>query len=338
MDLDKDAVEIPSIDTSVHQRHGILIMFNQLHEFEKAVEKSSPKLLYKWRRTIGGPSPSFARGFLHEGILHVFEIPNYFPTIWDYKEAQKIEISHYEPYRQFKEETEEAEKAGFDTRKEYLKAREKGFTKKEEYVKAKRGGFETYTEYCSAKDAGFEKAKEHIDAQEKGFDNRKEYIIAMKGGFETYEEFYRADIAGFNNREEWIEFRDSGFTTKEQFFKAKEYGIGDQLTLTTYVFLGKLNLGEQIALSKIAKKTGILQEDLERVLKEPAIARLGVYNENIEIFSRQKGDEKPSFQIDLSTFAFKTAVVDGNNVAYHRGKENLNLDFLINRVCFIMKH
>jgi len=372
MDIEKDIIK--ALDSAIHSStyKGPMMEFQKLDEFVRAIKECKPEILYKW--SVGQTSQ---RGFFYKGILHIFALPNVFPSIEEYLEAKKEGFTcNYQKWKEIKElgykNAEEFDTARgsydldqwivikklgyknaeeFDTEKgsyninDWIMVKGLGYKNAKEFDEV-RGNF-NYQQWIKIRKIGFKTSDDFEDAVRIGFvprnvynynvnqlvpykDAYEEYCNAKKGGFANKSRYEQAKGMGFDRRDEWLEFRGSGFQSKDEFLKSKKYGITNRDTLVVYDFLKRLDLGEQVALSKIAKKTGIPQEELERVLKEPAIARLGVYNENIEIFSRQKGDEKPSFKIDSSSFAFKTAVVDGNNVAYHLGKENLNLDFLIN--------
>lgn len=191
------------------------------------------------------------------------------------------------------------------------------FSDVDSFNAAKQGGFRDRVEFLPAQKAGCISKKEWLEFKETGYETLQDLENAKEGGFSIPTVFYEAKSDGFSNFEEWEKFKDSGFETKQEYLQAKDVGITDVDTLDVYNFLSELDIGEQIALSKIAKETYIDPEDLEEIMEDSIIQQLGSYNENIEIFTRQKSSSnKPILSTNASDFAYEHAVIDGNNVAY----------------------
>ena len=139
MDLDEDPFEIKCPSDQK------LIEFVDLEVFETAIERAlAGKFLYKW--SMG--NLFFYRGFLWQGMLHSFCIPNDFLTIKEYKYAAACGFEDYS-YSDWKDITQ----LGYKTEKEFKTA--SGSYDAKEWKRIKLLGFNTHKKFDEATDMGF---------------------------------------------------------------------------------------------------------------------------------------------------------------------------------------
>ena len=151
MELEKDAVNIRGFEETFDR----FIHFDDLKQFEEAVKKCSPAVIYRWEK-----EGSINLGFVHEGFVNVFEIPGRFPGLETYLLAQKEGFAGCTfrqwkrlkelGYRNMEEVDRDREDYGID---QWLEIRSLGFKTSEDFDREK--GTPLTSEEKGNKDAGF---------------------------------------------------------------------------------------------------------------------------------------------------------------------------------------
>ncbi len=151
LELEKGAINIKGFEEGFDR----FIHFDDLKQFEEAVRRCTPTVIYRWKK-----DGSINLGFVNEGFVNAFEIPGGFPGLTEYFQAKKEGFSGctFQQWGRLKElgyrnmAEVDRDRGGYDI-DQWLEIRSLGFSSSEDFDR--ENGTPITSEKKGDKDAGF---------------------------------------------------------------------------------------------------------------------------------------------------------------------------------------